>query len=1038
MRLSEVSIKRPAFTTMVTLTLMVVGLVGYFRLPIDFFPDVSLPIFTVIVPYPGAGPDQVEREVAEPIEEALASIGGLDELRSFCRENVAIIVTRFSMDSDVAVVGDEIRDRVSAVRSTLPDEIHDPIFRRLDPSAMPIMTWAVSSEGGPMATREVADRLVKPAVERVPGVGTVEVSGGREREIRVELDLPKMAALRIPLMRVIQLVGYDVRDIPGGVVELGDRRVGLRSSGRVESLEELGSIVVQPLPSPIYLRDIAQIVDGEADRSTTTRVDGAEAVTFAVIKESGANTVAVVADVREAVDRLRELLPEGTTVEPVIDLSDMVNDMNSEMRVALMLGALFAILVIYLFMADWRATLITAIALPTSVITTFFFMYLAGFSLNILSLLGLSLAVGILVDDAVVVIEVIHRHREEGKSAFEAARAGATEVGPAVLAATLTILAVFIPVGFVGGMIGQFFKEFGLSIAIAVSVSLFIAFTVTPMLTARVRPPLPAEQRGRVTRFQLSVMQWIDDQYRGLLAVALRHGRLTVVIALALFIGSLLLVGVIGFEFIPKYDRSRFEVDVRMAPSTSLAAAEVHAERIEGLMQTLPGVEHIFTVVGPDGETDRLWMTVLVGEKGTRPSIYELQAQARDVLSEVPGLSIAVGDPPFMEGSPSQRTIEIEVRGDEQAAIVRVAEQVRQGLAEIPGTTDVVTTHRPGRPELRLEVDRDKAAVAGLSVGQVGIALRMAVAGVVVGSYREGNETYDIRIRARQEDREPRGLMGNLLLLSPLPRLEDPYGLGTPVALGNVARVEHRSAPLTIERHDKQRYLQVSCDLAGRPLSDVKADVLAMFDRLDKPPDIDVVLLGESEMANDALGSLLWALGLAIFFIYAVLVSQFESFVHPFTIMLSLPLAVVGAFLTLLLAGWQVGILSMLGVILLMGLVTKNAILLVDRANQLRAQGKGIVESLLEAGHLRLRPILMTTLATILGMLPPAFSTGSGSELRQPLAWPVIGGMLVSTLLTLVVVPVVYMWIEQFRERWRERRAARKARRAARRLEEAT
>jgi hydrophobic/amphiphilic exporter-1 (mainly G- bacteria), HAE1 family len=1031
-RLSDTAIRRPAFTTMITLTLMVVGIVGYARLPVDFFPDVSLPIFTVIVPYPGANPDQIEREVAEPLEEALSSIGGLEETRSFCRENVAIVVTRFSMESDATEVGNEIRDRVSAVRSLLPDDIRDPIFRKLDPAAMPIMTWAVSSAQGPLATRELADRLVKPAVERVPGVGSVEVSGGREREIRIELDLPKMAALRIPLMRVIQLIGYDTRDIPAGVVELGDRRMGLRSSGQVDSLEELGGIVVQPLPSPVYLRDIATLVDGEADRSTTTRVDGIEAVTFAVIKESGSNTMAIVRDVRKAMKRLEELLPEGTTVEPVIDLSDMVGHMNTEMRTSLMLGALFAILVIYLFMADWRATLITAIALPTSVVTTFFFMYLAGFSLNILSLLGLSLAVGILVDDAVVVIEVIHRHREAGASPFEAASKGTSEVGLAVLAATLTIMAVFVPVGFVGGMIGQFFKEFGLSIALAVAVSLFIAFTVTPMLTARVRPPLPIEQRGRITRFQLGVMQRIDDGYRALLAVALRHGRLVVAVAMAMFVSSLLLVGVVGFEFIPKYDRGRFEVDVRMAPSTSLAAAEEQAGEIEALLQRIDAVEHIYTVVGPDGETDRLWLSVGVGEKGTRPPISALQEEARTLLGELPGLSIAVADPPIIEGGPVSKTIEIQIRGDDSAAIARVADQVRTELRQIPGTIDVVTTHRPGRPELQLEVDRDKAAVAGLSVGQVGIALRMAIAGVVVGTYREDQRSYDIRVRARAADREPRAIMGNLLLLSPLPRLEDPYGLGTPVALGNVARVEHRSAPLAIERHDKQRHLQVACNLAGRPLSDVKTDILAMFERLDRPPEVEVVLLGESDAANDALGSLLWALGLAIFFIYAVLVSQFESFVHPFTIMLSLPLAVVGAFVTLLLAGWQVGIVSMLGVILLMGLVTKNAILLVDRANQLREQGRGIVPALLEAGHLRLRPILMTTLATILGMLPPALSTGAGSEIRRPMAWPVIGGMLVSTLLTLVVVPVVYMWIEGYRERFQARRKARAERRARR------
>ena len=479
------------------------------------------------------------------------------------------------------------------------------------------------------------------------------------------------------------------------------------------------------------------------------------------------------------------------------------------------------------------------------------------------------------------------------------------------------------------------------------------------------------------------------------------------------------LVGVVGFEFLPNYDRSRFEVDVRLAPSTTLAAANVKAAEVEKLLFAIEDVEHIYTVVGPDGETDWIHMTLILPPKSGRDrSVYEVLDDARAVLAELPGVTATAQDPPIVSGGAMGKEIEIEIRGDNLEELQRVASEVRLGLQQVSGATGITTTYRPGRPELNLDVDRDKAGIAGLSVGQVGIAARMAVAGQVIGTFREDNRSHDIRILAQKQDRTPQALMSNLLLLSPLPRLDDPWGRGTPVALGNVATIDHNEAPAIIQRHGRVRYLKVSCDTTGRPLSDVKNDALTMIDGLDIPPGIDTAMLGEVDMARDAAGSLIVALVLAIVFIFAVLVSQFESFIHPFTIMLSLPLAVVGAFLTLLLFGWPVGVISMLGIILLLGLVTKNAILLVDRANQFRAQGAGIRDSLMLAGSQRLRPILMTTMAMILGMLPPALSTGAGSEMRQPMAWPVIGGLLASTLLTLVVVPVVYMWIEQLRERF--------------------
>ncbi len=1025
MWLSDLAIKRPAFTTVVTLLLMVVGAMGYMRLSVDFLPDADVPVFSIAVPYPGASPEQVEEQVVQPIEDQLASISGLADLYSYSREHVGIIVAAFDMGTDVALVSDEVRDAFYMARTELPEGVQDPIFTRFDPSAVPVMTWAVSTRLSPLETRTLVDEVVKPAVENIEGVGTIRIQGGEQREIQLELDLPKMAALRIPFMRVLQQVGYDIADIPGGNLEAGATRYSLRAKGSVDDLGELGDIMVQPLPSPIYLRDIATVVDGTVEQRTVSRVGGWRAVTFDVIKEGGANSTAVCEEVHATMDELAGELPTGTVMFPVLDYSIIVDDMAHEMRLALILGALFAVLVVYVFMLDWRSTLISAVALPTSVVTTFFFMWMAGFSMNVLSLLALSLAIGILIDDAVVVIEVIYRHMEAGEDALTAARNGTKEVGLAVMATTLTILAVFLPVGFVGGMIGQFFKQFGLTVGIAVAVSLFIAFTVTPMLASRYGKLPDRSRAGMFGRLQARVMTGIEHTYRDVLRWSLDHGRLVVGTAVALFVGSLLLISVVGFEFLPDYDRSRFEVDVRTSPATTLAAAEQQAIEVEQLLLDIEEVEDIYTVVGPDGETDWIHMTVLLPDKSDRRrSVYEVMDEAREALAVLPGVTTSVVDLPIVSGGMLGKAIEIEVRGEQPDQIEQVATDIRLGLQQIPGTTGIETTYRPGKPELRLDVDRGRAGMAGLSVGQIGITSRLAVAGQVVGTFREGERTHDIRIRAREIDRTPRALMPNLLLLSPLPRPEDPHGQGTPVALQNVASLAYRTAPAVVTRHDRQRYLKVSCDLAGRPLSDVRQDAQAMIDGLGVPAGVDVMILGDVELMEDAAGSLSVALVLAVVFIFVVLVSQFESFVHPFTIMLSLPLAVVGAFLTLLLFGWSVGVIPMLGIILLLGLVTKNAILLVDRANQFRAEGVSIRESLIRAGGLRLRPILMTTFAMILGMLPPALSTGSGSELRQPMAWPVIGGLVASTLLTLVVVPVVYAWIEGLREKLGTRKEA--------------
>ncbi len=1018
MWLSRLSIDRPVFMTMVVGVMMLLGLVALTRLPVNLFPEVSLPVITAVLPYPGASPEQVEEEVVKPIEDAVAGLQGLDEIIAFSRENVGIVVLRFSMSTDVERAASEVRDRVYGARALMPDGVNDPIFQRIDPAATPVMTLALAADMDSVALRQLAEETIRPRVERVEGVGAAQVIGGDTREVQVELDMPALAALRIPLTRVLQLVGYDIVDIPGGNISSGPgTRMGVRSVGRVESLDELGGVVLQGFPDPIYLRDVAELVDGVAEAETLSRVDGRRAVTLQVVKEAGTNTVAVCDGVREELASIEADIP-GVRVQPVIDTSRMVRDMYHEMQRALLIGAAMAILVVFLFLVDWRSTFISALALPTSVVTTFFFMWVAGFSLNLLTLLAMALAIGILIDDAVVVREVIYRHQERGESPLDAALGGTKEVALAVLATTSAILAVFIPVGFVGGMVGQFFSEFGLTIAIAVAVSLFIAFTVDPMLSVRMSLVTPYEQRSRLSRAVLDFWAGVDDAYRRLLAWALDHGGITVLIATVLFVGSLGMVYITGFEFIPKYDRDQFQVQLSLPSVVDLQGAEQRASEVEDVLFALPEVTHVYTVVGVDGAVDRVDMRVLTTPKNNRDlSVFELLDMARAQLSLLPGITASVTDAPLIEGAQMGSAIEVEIRGRDLDAMVVLERELRTRMRGVPGAADIRSSWRPGRPEIVVDVQRDQAAAAGLSVGQVGFATRVAVAGQVVGSMRDDGRSVDIRLRARPEDRTPDTLLSSVLLLSPLPRMDDPWGRGTPVSMADVAEVRYSEAPTLIKRRDRQRVLELSASTQGRHLSDVTKDVEAIIDELQVPEGIEVLIRGEAEVAADALKDLLLALALAVAFVYAVLASQFESFIHPFTIMISLPLAVVGAFAVVFMVGWPIGILTMLGIILLMGLVVKNAILLVDRTNQLRDQGHGVRDALLEAGHVRLRPILMTSLAMILGMTPPAIATGAGSEIQQPMAVPVIGGLVASTLLTLVVVPVVYQWIERFRER---------------------
>jgi multidrug efflux pump subunit AcrB len=773
-------------------------------------------------------------------------------------------------------------------------------------------------------------------------------------------------------------------DVPGGRIERGTRELTVRTAGRFRSVEEIGSVVLFGSGGNLVrLRAAARIVGGHREVRTRTLLDGKEAVSFLVQKQSGTNTVEICDQVDRTLDRLARAgqLPKDLAVTKVIDGSTFIRQNQRDVNEALVFGGGMAILVVFLFMLDWRSTFITATALPTSVIATFAAMDLFGFSLNQLTLLGLSLAIGLLIDDAVVVRENIQRHLELGKTPAEAARDGTSQIGLAVLATTFTIVAVFVPVAFMGGMVGQFFREFGLTVAAAVLVSLFVSFTVDPMLSSVMSRPRTAadRERDRHRRFAGAVLRGYDEvdrRYRGLLAWALAHRKTVVFGATSAFLVSLGLVGPMGKEFLGQADRGEFQVGVELSPGTSFAETERFTRDLERRMrEAAPEIVTVFATVGQGGEVNqaqlRVYTTPPDRRKASQRAIVD---RLRAALAVLPAAKLSIEDIPFIEGA-NEPPVMLLVRGPDAKVLEEVSRKVFGIVQSTPGAVDARLLSAPGKPEIGVTVDRDRAGDRGLTVAGVALGVRAALEGDTVAKMRAGDEDLDVRVRLRPEDRDDPDRVGELTV---------PARDGTLVHLREVATIDRTDGPSVIERQNRQRLVTVAAGLSGRSLGEITDDIARKLAAAGLPAGYEARFRGETERMQETFSNMLLALGVAVLFIYFALASQFESPIHPLTIMVSLPLAVVGALATLFLVGLPLGLPAMIGVVLLMGLVTKNAILLVDLTNELRRGGKGIVEALLEAGPTRLRPILMTTAAAILGMLPLALSTGSGAPSAGP------------------------------------------------------
>ncbi|MBM4376405.1 MAG: efflux RND transporter permease subunit [Deltaproteobacteria bacterium] len=1009
MNLSEIAVKRPVFTVMVAFGLMVLGLVGLTRLGTDLFPDVSFPVVTVTVVYPGAAPAEVETLVTKPLEYDIVSLNGIDRVMSNSREGVSTVIALFKLGVDIEEATTQVRERVARNRIKLPADILEPSVGRLDTTAAPVVVYTVRGNRSLNELRNFVDDVVRPELEQVDGVAKVTVNGGADREFQVNLDQARLDALNLSPDRIVGALRMGGLTVPAGKLTQGSQDIAVRTVGDLRDVEDLRNLVVatQPNGSEVRLREVGTVDDGWKEMTSRIFVNGQEAVSFDVIKQSGRNTMAVADGIRAKVEKMEKTWPDEMRAARIMDQATFIKENAHEVEIAIVFGGAMAILIILIFMLDLRSTLISAVALPTSVIATFFVMYALGFTLNMMTLLGLSLAIGLLIDDAVVVRENIFKHLERGSPPMQAALEGTREIALAVMATTFTVVAVFLPVAFMDGIVGQFFKQFGVTVSASVMLSLFVAFTLDPMLSSRFSKPI---EHGKPDRFAAVKAPFerffarMDDTYRVILGWSVNHKLVVGVLAVGSLVGTGAVVGAMGSDFVAPEDRGQFNLEVELPAGTSLGETARQSEVVVAKLREDPLIVTVMNTVGADGDANKARFRILTVPKQQRSvSLVEIQSRARELAKAVPGAKVAVQDIPMIEGAQGQAPIMINVRGANYDELEKAAAEVAGVLRSVPGIVDVQVNHTPGKREYQVAIDRQRAADQGISVAQVAMGLRTAIDGDDSVKVRLGDDQVPVRVRLQAEDRATSASLLRTTLMSPK----------GPVSLADVARIQPGEGPQVIQREDRNRYIGVWARPRGRSLGEVTAELQPKIAKLELPKGVDIRYDGQIKQMAETNGAMGLALLLGVVFIYIVLASQFESFIHPLTIMTTLPLAIVGAVVALFLTKNTIAMGALIGIILLMGLVTKNAILLVDRAiERVREHGEAPLAAILAAGPERLRPILMTSAAMTLGMLPTALSRGDGSEFRAPMAIAVIGGVVSSTLLSLVVVPALYLAVE--------------------------
>jgi len=1040
-KLAEICVARPVFAVMLILALVVIGGVSYTKLGIDRFPDVDLPIVSVRTVLPGASPEEMESAVTRFVEDSVATVEGIDNIRSTSTESLSVVTITFNLNRNIDVAAQDIRDAIASIIAQLPRDAKPPLIKKLDADASPIMTLVLYGEKTGRELYEIGERSIKDSIESVGGVGQVQVLGGQKRAVNIWVDADRLAAYKIPILQVRDSVVRQNSDIPGGRVDEGSRELVLRTLGRFPDPKQFNDLVVATINNtPVRIRDIGYAEDGHKEQRTSARYDGRPAVALEVRRQSGANTIDVVSGIKQRLGRVRDLLPPGVELAVVQDQSLYIQAAFHEVQLHLILGSILASLVVLLFMRDWRATVIGAAAIPASIIATFGVMRALNFTLNNITMLALVLMVGVVIDDAIVVLENIFRFIEEKKmEPRQAAILATRDIGMAVMATTFSLIVVFLPVSFMSSISGRFLYSFGVTATVAILVSLLVSFSLTPMMCSRL---LKTGQTGH-DESRSGLYGWMENGYMRLLGWSMRHRLIIAGLGVVTMISTVPLFGMVRQEYLPtNVDESEFEMSINAPEGTSLSSMEAVLDRVYAELSGMPGIKHMVSLVGTgylqavnssrvyirldDVENrvfslTRLWKKTLEGKPmDAFKDVYsqrDVMLAVRAKMKQFADLRGRVGNVQSLNQGSAPYDIDFVIRGPEIASLYKYSEALRTKALEIPGLVDIDTTLRVNKPELRVFIDRERAADLGVDAADIASSLRLMVGGDdEVSRYRDDKvaEEYDVEVRLKDTDRNSTATVSKLYVPASGNRL---------VRLDSVVQLREAMSAYRIEGLDRQRQVGIRANITGGyGLGDRLPKMFEAADALQMPASYSTTIIGRGREFERTLTEFLLAFALSVVFMYMILASQFESLLHPVTILLSLPLAVPFGFLSLWMFGETLNLYSALGILVLFGVVKKNSILQIDHTNNLRREGLPRDEAILQANRDRLRPILMTTVTLVAGMMPLALGTGPGAEERRSIAIIVIGGQSLSLLLTLILTPVAYSLFDDLGERMSQRR----------------
>jgi HAE1 family hydrophobic/amphiphilic exporter-1 len=1017
MSIAKGPVNRPILTTIIFLIMITLGIVSFSRLSIDLMPEITYPTISVSTDYGNVGPQEMEESISRPIEEALSAVQRVEEITSSSTEGRSNVRVLFNWGTDLDVASNDIRDRIDRVMGRLPDDIERPSIRKFDLSAFPVMYLGVSGNLNPLDLRQIVENQVKYRIERVPGVAAVEIRGGLYREIHIDLKAAQLKALGISTDAIISALRSENRNVPAGLYERGNMELLVRTLGEYHNLDEIRNTVITTRNgTPIQIRDVANVEDSWEEIRQYVRFNGKPGLRISINKQSGANTVNVAEGIRAEVERIKRDIPQIQII-PIFDTSVYIKQSIRNVGNSTLLGGFLAIIILFLFLRNMSSTMIIATAIPISIVATFGLMYFSGFTLNIMTFGGLALGIGMLVDNAIVVLENIYRHREGGATYIQSSLDGTSEVWSAIVASTLTTIVVFFPVVFIRGMAGIMFQQMAYVVSFSLFCSLVVALTLIPMLTSRFLRFQSSEEYKdqnilhKIYAYSEKTFLRIEERYSRLLDWAFKHKKTVLIGVGVLFVFSVVLIRFIGVELMPSADEGEVRLDLEMAVGSRLDLVDQTAYAVEEIVnKNVPEAVMMYTSAGgggfrsSGGHTAEIRIS-LVPRSERRRSSEQIANDLRRLLSDMPGVTIRTraGQGMFLMrmGTTSANSVEVEIRGYDLETGQILAQRVNELIKNIPGITDTRISREEGSPEQVIRIDRQKAADLGLGVTRIGDALQTAIGGSPASYYREGGKQYRILVRLSEEDRRDLEELLDLTVIN---------NRGEPVILRNVVEAVHQEGPVRIERKDQERIITIDANFTGRDMGSIISDIRKQIQTIPVPKDFAILFGGDYEEQQKAFRELLFGLILAIFLVYMVMAGQFESFRDPFVVLFSIPMGIIGVVLTMILTKTIFSMQAFIGCIILVN----NAILLVDYTNQLRRnQGMPLMEAIRLAGSRRLRPILMTTLTTVLGLLPLSFGLGEGGETQAPLARVVIGGLLSSTLITLVLIPVVYSIFER-------------------------